>query len=117
MPCVFLIEIFKIQKYLYFFIRGSSKCNTNKFEDIDLSNYRWQCSFDFVAVFLQVKSKYKQWYVIGVARGGQEAIPPQNLGFERRYPRQNTVARLKSQILPPKSLGWLRHWVQTYPVC
>jgi len=30
--------------------------------------------------------------------------------FERRYPKTNTVARLKSKLLtPPKILGWLRH--------
>ena len=34
------------------------------------------------------------------------------------YPKQNSVIRLKSNILPPqnffetpKPLGWLRHWV------
>ena len=37
--------------------------------------------------------------------------------FERRYPKQNTVIRLKSNILasanffaPPQIFGWLRHW-------
>jgi len=39
------------------------------------------------------------------------------LCFERRYPKQNTVARLKASILSPKIvlspqtiLGWLQHW-------
>jgi len=40
------------------------------------------------------------------------------LRFERRYPKENNVARLKSNILTPqnflarkKSLAWPRHWV------
>ena len=34
------------------------------------------------------------------------------LRFERRYPIENTAARLKSNILAPyKNLGCLRHWV------
>jgi len=33
------------------------------------------------------------------------------LGFERSYPKQNSVTRLKPNILSlPKILGWLRHW-------
>ena len=33
------------------------------------------------------------------------------LRFERRYPKENAVARLKSNISNPKKiLGWLRHW-------
>jgi len=46
---------------------------------------------------------------IGVARVGRGSWPPKYLAylvilcFERRYPKQNTVARLKSKILaPPK---------------
>jgi len=31
------------------------------------------------------------------------------LCFDRRCPKQNTVARLKSQT-PPTILVWLRHW-------
>jgi len=32
------------------------------------------------------------------------------LRFERRYPKENTVSRLKSNILAAqKILGWLRH--------
>jgi len=31
--------------------------------------------------------------------------------FERRFFKQNSVIRLKSNIVaPPKFLGWLRHW-------
>jgi len=34
-----------------------------------------------------------------------------HLCFERQYPRQNSVIRLKWNILPPpKFLGWLRYW-------
>jgi len=42
------------------------------------------------------------------------------LCFERRYPKQNIVARLKSHILAPQMfwiptiLGWLRHWLHWY---
>jgi len=33
-----------------------------------------------------------------------------NLCFERRFSEQNSVIRLKSNILaPPKFLGWLHH--------
>jgi len=33
------------------------------------------------------------------------------LSFERRFSKENSVIRLKSNILPPpKYLGWLRHW-------
>jgi len=33
------------------------------------------------------------------------------LCFERRFSKQSSVIRLKSNILaPPKLLGWLRHW-------
>jgi len=52
----------------------------------------------------------------GVARGAGVHSPQifrirRHLWFERRHPNQNTVARLKSNILaPPKILGWLRHW-------
>ena len=45
-------------------------------------------------------------------------MPPQFLEnivilcFERRVSKQNSVIRLKSNILPPKKiLGWLRHWL------
>ena len=34
------------------------------------------------------------------------------LCFERRFYKQNSVNRLKSNILPPPFLGWLRHWKQ-----
>jgi len=27
-----------------------------------------------------------------------------------RYPKQNSVIRLQSNILAQKLLGWLRHW-------
>jgi len=58
--------------------------------------------------------------VAGIARGGKGAMPPQKflenvaiLCFERRFSKQNSVIRLKSNILaPPKFLGWLRHWLQ-----
>jgi len=33
------------------------------------------------------------------------------LWFERRYPKQNTVARLKSNIVTPKILGWPCDWL------
>jgi len=33
------------------------------------------------------------------------------LCFERRFSKQNSVIRLKSNILTPKFLGWLRHWL------
>ena len=37
------------------------------------------------------------------------------LCFERRFPKQNTVARLKSKYLPPKNFGvWLRYWVSLH---
>ena len=56
---------------------------------------------------------------IGVARGrGQKGHDPPKflkniiiLCFERRFAKQNRVVRLKSYILPPKILGWLRHWL------
>jgi len=55
---------------------------------------------------------------IGVATGGQRGHAPPKflkniviLCFERRFSKQNSVIRLKSNILaPPKFLGWLRHW-------
>jgi len=31
------------------------------------------------------------------------------LCFEKRFSKENSVIRLKSNILPPKFLGWLRH--------
>jgi len=34
------------------------------------------------------------------------------LCFERQYPKQNSVIRLKSNILTPEFLGWLRYWLQ-----
>jgi len=54
---------------------------------------------------------------IGVARGGKRGHGhPKllenilNLCFERRFSKQNSIIRLKSNILPPqKILGWLRH--------
>jgi len=57
-------------------------------------------------------------YRIGVSRGGQRGHGllkvSENiliLCFERHFPKQNSVIRLKSNILaPPKFLGWLRHW-------
>jgi len=37
------------------------------------------------------------------------------LCFERRSSKQNSVVRLKSNILPPpKFLVWLRHWSRCY---
>jgi len=60
---------------------------------------------------------------IGVARGGQRSHgPPPDflehkviLCFERRFSKQDSVIRLKSNILvpqkiPPQFFGWLRHW-------
>jgi len=39
------------------------------------------------------------------------------LWFERRFSKQNTVIRLKSNILPhPKLLSWLRHCLQPHSV-
>jgi len=32
------------------------------------------------------------------------------LCFERRFSKQNSVIRLKSNILPPQNFDWLRHW-------
>jgi len=54
---------------------------------------------------------------IGVTRGAKGAMPPPNIlenivifCFKRRFSKQNSVIRLKSNILaPPKFLGWLRH--------
>ena len=66
---------------------------------------------------------------IGVARGGESGHAPlpkflENiviLCFERRFSRQTSVVRLKSNILappnflaPPKFLGWLRHWLDCH---
>jgi len=56
---------------------------------------------------------------IGVARGAKEAMIPQKflkniviLWFQRRFSKQNSVIRLKSNIMgSPNFLGWLRHWV------
>jgi len=52
------------------------------------------------------RSAALQVATIGVARGGQGAMPPVQFleylvisCFERRYPKQNTVDRLKSNIL------------------
>ena len=61
---------------------------------------------------------------IGVARGGRKGpCPPKFLEnivilcFERRFSKQNSVIRLKSNTLTPpnflarpKFLGWLRYW-------
>jgi len=55
---------------------------------------------------------------IGVAREAWGAMGPTNfledmaiLSFERQYPKQNRVIRVKSNIFaPPKFLGWLRYW-------
>ena len=53
----------------------------------------------------------------GVARGGLGSHAPQLLEhifilcFERRFSKQNSTIRLKSNTLTPKFLGWLRHWV------
>jgi len=30
--------------------------------------------------------------------------------FEGRYPKQNSIIRLKSNIFPPQFLSWLRYW-------
>jgi len=59
---------------------------------------------------------------IGVARGHvtlQIFRAYSHLCFERRYHKQNSVIRLKSNILaptkffgPPKFLGWLRYCLQ-----
>ena len=62
--------------------------------------------------------------LIGVARGAKRTMAsPKSLEnvvilcFERRFSEQNSVIRLKSNILAPpkffgplKFLGWLRHW-------
>jgi len=52
----------------------------------------------------------------GRSQGGKGAMAPHKfieniviLCFERRLSKQNTVIRLKLNILPPKFLGWLRH--------
>jgi len=49
---------------------------------------------------------------IGVAKGGERGLGPPKileniviLCFERRFSRQNSVIRLKSNILPPKIFG------------
>ena len=54
---------------------------------------------------------------IGVAMGGQRGHAPKFveniviLCFEIRFSKQNTIIRLKSNILAPaKFWGWLRHW-------
>jgi len=54
---------------------------------------------------------------MGVAMGSLKAHAPPKcleliviLCFERRYPKQNSIIRLKSNILAPKFLGWLRYW-------
>ena len=46
--------------------------------------------------------------------GAKVAMPPKFLEniilcFERRFSKQNSVIRLKPNILPPIFLGWLRH--------
>jgi len=55
---------------------------------------------------------------IGVATGRDKGAMPSPkflvniviLCFEKCFPKQNNVIRLKSNILPPqKILGWLRH--------
>ena len=64
-----------------------------------------------------MKPPCKKQTTIGVAKGGQRGHAPQKclentviLCFERRFSKQNSVIRLKSNILPPpKFLGWLRH--------
>ena len=60
--------------------------------------------------------------IMGVARGGQRSRAPARFlektvifCFERRFSTQNSVIRLKSNILaPPKFLGWLRHCPGVY---
>jgi len=57
--------------------------------------------------------------IIGVARGAKEAMIPKKfkkyiviLCFEKRFSKQNSVIRLKSNIMGSRNfLGWLRHWV------
>ena len=61
---------------------------------------------------------------IGVARGPRRPCPPQifrtysHWCFERRYHKQNSVIRIKSNILSPpnfltpKFVGWLRYYLQ-----
>jgi len=46
------------------------------------------------------------------------------LCFERRFSKQNSVIRLKSNFLSPKNflptskfLGWLRHWADASHFC
>jgi len=53
---------------------------------------------------------------IDVARGAKGAMAPAKfleniviLCFERRFSKQSSVNHLKSNILPPQILGWLRH--------
>ena len=53
--------------------------------------------------------KMESRHTVDVARGAQVAMPPKALAyivilcFERRYPTQNSVIRLKSNLLtPPK---------------
>jgi len=65
---------------------------------------------------------------IGVAMGWAKGAMPTpkflenivNLCFEKRFSKQNSVIRLKSNTLAPpnflapsKFLGWLRHWTHT----
>ena len=55
------------------------------------------------------------------SQGGQRNHGPHKflediviLCFERRFSKQNSVIRLRSNILaPPKCLGWLRHWTES----
>jgi len=54
---------------------------------------------------------------LGVATGGlRDHDPPKVLEhivilcFERRYPQENSINRLKSNILAPQFLGWLLYW-------
>jgi len=75
-------------------------------------------------------SVFSRYLSIGVPRGNQGQCLPTFLAylviscFEKRLPRQNTVARLKSKILSPpnflalsKILGWLRHCTYLTLLC
>ena len=60
--------------------------------------------------------RYLVAWAIVVARRARGACSPHFSGhivilcFERRYPKQNSVIRLKSNIPPTQFLSWLRYW-------
>jgi len=68
-------------------------------------------------IFIAVKTIFGNT-VVGVARGGKEVMTPQKfleniviLCFKRRFSKQNSVIRLKSNILPlPNFFPPLNFW-------